>query len=212
MNSQAHNESEPRSLQLLQQIRDGAISPKSLKAEQRLPLVSLLINEGQSTPEIAQILDVSDRTIERDRKTLREKAALESSHALLGETAGQLASQVELSVQRILQIARDKTVPASVRVEAYRSCVEIRCRSIERLQSLGLLPTAATRFEAKLHQAGDQIPDLDTIRKEIERLQQEDGDNPDIKQLVQDVEKAKLASRIEEISKNAEAKGQSHEN
>jgi DNA-binding NarL/FixJ family response regulator len=71
MTFHAKSKDEDGSLALLQQIRNRVIKPKSLDLSQRRLLVSMLINEGQSSAEIAQLLDVSDRTIERDRQVYR---------------------------------------------------------------------------------------------------------------------------------------------
>jgi len=211
MISQVNSKSEPGSLALLQQIKDRAIQPKSLAPKQRRLLVSILMNEGQSSAEIAQLLDVSDRTVERDRQALRKESSIQHDPALVNEVAGQLQSQGELSIQRILKIARDKDATHSVRVEAYHRCFEIVCKYVERLQNLGFLPTAATKVEAKLSRGSYEIPSIDEIEAEMLRVKRfvSDGSdsNAQISALNEDIRKAKLASQVKQITENLESKG-----
>lgn len=211
MTSTAKSKDEAGSLALLQQIRNGDIQPKSLAPLQRRLLVSRLLNEGQSSSEIAQLLDVSDRTIERDRQALRKEGSLQHDPDLVNEVAGQLKAQGELSTQRMLKIARGKDAPCSVKVDAYHRCFEIFCRYIEKLQSLGFLPTAATKVEAKLSRGFDEIPSIDEIDAELLRI---DSLLPDgtknkarIRSLIADTKKVKLASKVKQIEKDLELKG-----
>ncbi len=211
MISQTNPKNEAGSLALLQQIKDRAIKPKSLAPQQRRLLVSMLINEGQSSAEIAQLLEVSDRTIERDRQALRNEGSLQQDPALVSEVAGQLQAQGELSIQRILKIARDKNTSHSVKVEAYHRCFEIACRYSERLQSLGFLPTATTKVEAKLSRGIDEIPSFDVIEAEIARLEKLAYDGSDSKNqilaLTGEIKRAKLAGQVTTIKENLEFEG-----
>lgn len=211
MTSQAKSKDEAGSLALLQQIRNGDIKPKSLAPSQRRLLVSMLLNEGQSSSEIAQLLDVSDRTIERDRQALRKEGSLQHDPDLVNEVARQLKAQGELSIQRMLKIARGKDAPYSVKVDAYHRCFEIFCRYIEKLQSLGFLPAAATKVEAKLSRGFDEIPTIDEINAELLRINSllPDGtkSKAQILSLIEDTRKVKLASKVKQIEKDLELEG-----
>ncbi len=56
-----------QTLALLQDIRNGSIDPKSLLPDERRPMVSLLMSDGQSTDEISYLLKASDRNLQLDK-------------------------------------------------------------------------------------------------------------------------------------------------
>jgi transposase len=85
----------------LQGIRNGSIDPKSLHPDERRPVVSLLKDEGQSTAEIAHLLKRSDKTIELDKRALREENTITKDPELVKQMAGRLISGADLSKQRI---------------------------------------------------------------------------------------------------------------
>ncbi len=67
---------EERTFALMKQIQSGQLDPKCIGTTSRRQVVMTMINDGYSTAEIAEILKVSDRTIERDRKAIRESNAV----------------------------------------------------------------------------------------------------------------------------------------
>ncbi len=75
-----------------------AAQGKRLPDTERLLVVDALEARGMSTPQIAQLLNVSDRTIRRDRQKLRELARLEF---LALDLAGELWRQYRLTLERI---------------------------------------------------------------------------------------------------------------
>ncbi|MFB0556053.1 MAG: hypothetical protein ACETWQ_22345 [Phycisphaerae bacterium] len=171
----------PQTLALLQGIRNGSIDPKSLGPNERRPLVSLLKDEGQSTAEIAHLLKVKDRTIQLDKRALREEDTLTKDPKLVKQMAGRLVTETDLCIERIRKSARGKDTPASVKVDAEHRCFQIFEKTIERLQSLGYLPTAAQKVSAEFRYQTEEVLTLEQIDKEVRRLQLIEG-NPSEKE------------------------------
>jgi len=98
-------DTEERTLSLLQKIQAGVMDPKCIRPAERRLIVSYLMADGYSTADMAQILKVSDRSIERDKKAIRETNALAADPALVEQMVGRLVLEAELSIQRIRKAA-----------------------------------------------------------------------------------------------------------
>jgi hypothetical protein len=127
--------------------------------------------EGQSTAEIALLLQTSDRTIERDKKAIRENNAIAEDPAFTGIMAGRLVDEAQICIQRIRRIERDTDCPPAAKIEGEKGCFHIVDTLAERLQSMGFLPIAAKKLEADLkHHMDDNPLSLDEIVSEANRL------------------------------------------
>ena len=171
----------PQTLALLQKIKDRQISPKSIGKANRLLLVSFLTNEGQTTAEIAHLLKVTIKTIQRDIKVLHEENAITKDPKLIGQMVGRLVSEAELCKQRIRKFQRERDASPADKMEGEQLCFQIICRLTERLQSLGYLPTAAQKVSAELTYQIEEVLTLEQIDKEVKRLKQIEG-NPSEKE------------------------------
>jgi transposase len=201
----SEGDSEPQSLDLLQKIKSGQMEAKLDDPEKRRLLVALLMKEGHSTPEIAHLLKVSDRTIERDRQALRESNAITKDPKLVEQMAGKLLAEAELCIQRIRKFARDKEALPSVKIDAEDRCFHIAARLTECLQSLGYLPIAARKLTAELTCQTQVTFDLDQLGAEVERLQQIEGEFTE-----KDSNTAEIVTKFED--ENSSSKGEPNEN
>jgi hypothetical protein len=207
-----------RTLSLLQKIQTGALDPKTIRLEERRQVVSYLTADGYSAPDLAQILQVSDRSIERDKRALRQANAIVADPQLVEQMVGRLISEAELCVQRIRRAVRDKGTPRSVVVDAEHRCFQIVNEMTISLQRLGYLPTAAARLQAAVTHNMEQIPELPQLDMETERLMQLtteiQGTDPRIVEQLSTIRTqiitVQLADRIQTISKVLEEnKGES---
>ncbi len=202
-----------RTLSLLQKIQAGTVDPKCIRPAERRLIVSYLMADGYSTADIAQILKVSDRSIERDKKAIRETNALAADPELVEQMVGRLVCEAELSVQRIRKAARDKDTPQAVKVDAEHRCYQIVSDMITSLQRLGYLPTATPRLQADFTHNIGQIPDYSQMQMEVQRLKQitgkTKGTDPQLTKQLNQIEtqlvKAKLVNQIENISNIVES-------
>jgi len=160
-----------RCLDILQGIKANTTDPASLLPNQRKLLVPFLMAEGQSTAEIAHLLKVSDRTIERDKKTIRENNAISQDPELADVMAGRLVDEAQISIQRIRKFERDANCPPAAKIEGEKGCFHIVNSLAERLQSMGYLPIAAKKLEADLTHHMENTLSLDEIKSEAQRLQ-----------------------------------------
>ncbi len=160
-----------RSLATLKKLKEGTLDPTSLLREQRKPLVALLMAEGQSTAEIAHLLKISDRTIERDKKALRQDSALPQDPELAPIMAGRLFDEAQLCIQRIRKFQRDSDCPPAAKIEGERACFQITNELIQRLQSMGYVPTVSQKVKAEVVHHADGSHSLADIQSEAQRLQ-----------------------------------------
>ena len=159
-----------QTLALLQKIKDGQFEANSIEKAERKLLVRFLMAEGKSTAEIAHLLKVSDRTIERDKQALREEIAITKNPKLVEQMVGMIVYESELSVQRLRKVQRDNGASAADKIEAERTNNQNRYQLFKMMQSLGYLPTAAQKIEADLiHRAASSLT-LEEIRLEAERV------------------------------------------
>lgn len=192
----------PQTLVLLQKIKNGKIEAKSIGKIERRLLVRFLKAEGQPTVEIAHLLNVSDKTIERDKKALREENTITKDPKLVKQMVGRLVAEAELCIQRMRKFARGKDTPASVKVDGEHRCFQIFEKTIERLQSLGFLPTAAQKIEADLTHRPASSLTLEEIQIEAGRLTQIQESLPaeEIKQADSAIEANETVTEFEDNS------------
>ena len=162
---------ELRCLDILQGIKANTIDPASLLPHQRKLLVTFLMAEGQSTAEIAHLLKVSDRTIERDKKAIREENAISQDPKLANIIAGRLVNEAQTCIQRIRKFERDSNCPSAAKIEGEKGCFHIANSLAQRLQSMGHLPIATKKLEADLMHYMENTLSLDEIKSEVQRLQ-----------------------------------------
>jgi transposase len=161
---------ELRCLDILQGIKKGTTDPASLLPNQRKLIVPFLMAEGQSTAEIAHLLKVSDRTIERDKKAIRQENAISQDPKLADVIAGRLVDEAQICIQRIRKFERDNNCPPAAKIEGEKGCFHIVNSLAERLQSMGYLPIAAKKLEADLtHHMGNTLS-LNEIKSEAQRM------------------------------------------
>ena len=202
-----------QTIALLQKIKDGQFEANSIGKAERKLLVRFLMAEGKSTAEIAHLLNVSDRTIERDKKALQEENTITKDSKLAEQMAGRLDSEAKLCIERIRKFARGKDTPASVKVDAEHRCFQICNNFVERLQSLGFLPTATQKFEADLtHRAASSLT-LEEIQLEAKQLQKIKESLPAdvIKQADSPIEANETVTEFEDDSHKQDKKGENHD-
>ena len=161
-------------LALIQQIKEGRLQPKTLSVDDRRRCVEVLRAEGYSQAEIAQILQVSERTIHRDIQQIRETHALAPDPTFPERMIGELCQQAEVSIARLRRIAREKNTSAMERAMAESFAWKV-CRELfEKLQSVGYLPKVPQSILAEVYQHTDvdAVATYDQLAEEIRELAQ----------------------------------------
>lgn len=195
-------------ISLLRRIESGIVDPKSLAVPDRRQLVGFLMADGYSTAEMGQILQFADRTIERDKKAVRESNAIARDPQLVEQMVGRLVTEAELAIQRIRRAVRERGVLPAVKVDGEHRCYQIVSDLIRSLRRLGYLPTATQKVEADLTHHVGEVPDLEDLHVEVRRLikiHHETGEpDPNTKEqlvlLERQIAQADLATRVDQVS------------
>ena len=159
------------SIDLLQRIKAGILHPKSLSAEGRRSCTEHLLAEGLSDAAIGKILHVTDRTVRRDKRKIREQNAVVPRSDLLPEMVGRLMMAAEQAMGSFLRMARDKSVPPAVGLAAVVQYWRTNLELATKMQSLGYLPTATQKLQADLTHRIQGEDTLEEIHAEILRIE-----------------------------------------
>lgn len=194
-------------LTLLQHIQAGTLSPKALDRDARLDVVEALGCEGYTQYAIAQILHCSDRTVRRDLQAIRERNALHPAPEFVVHMAGELLRDAERRSAGLVRLARDTTASVSERAQAEFFGWKIKSELVQRLQSLGYLPTQPTTVVTDVTVHGDGgVPSFRVLHEELVALdclaKDAGADTPQAQaerqRLRAEVERGRLAERIVE--------------
>lgn len=158
-------------LSILSDIQKGTLDPKTLANQDRLRCVEHLTCEGYSTSDIAKVLEVSERTIARDRAAMRKANAVERDPEKTAEIVGQLIVQAETCIQHIRRVTRERDTQPNVRVEGEKACWIIHRDLVQRLQTLGYLPTAPQEIRGELIHQIEQLPGFGQLNDEVARME-----------------------------------------
>ncbi len=208
-------------LSLLQQIQSGQIDPRDLSKEVRQQVVEALILEGSSVPQIAQILQVSDKTIRRDVAAIKERNALSPSLDLAKKLIGDLTMKAETHRSYLMRLARSQGASVSERSIAEFYAWKVSKELIEKLQLLGYLPLVPHRISADIyHHENEDALTLGELKNEltaIEGIAKKDGildqkTKEKIRFLQLKIEKAEIVKDVTELNKKHEENKNEHSN
>ena len=206
------DDDKPTVLSIIRGLQNGTVSPKSLSIDDRRACVEHLTGEGYSIVEIAEILRVSERTIARDRKAIQEANAIERDPELADQLVGRLGREVDLAINHMRRVAREKETPASVKVDAEHRCYQIFSDYVQRLQRLGCLPTVPHQIHGDVtHRLGDP-PGFDELQGELDRLaviveRSQPGDDSTKQQVTQlraTFSRLELGEKVQNLTKRIE--------
>lgn len=166
-------------LQTLERLRSRELSAKVLDAAGRQAVVAHLIGEGWSTPEMARLLEVSDRTIGRDRAAVQRQHAPRRDEAAVDRMAGRLQLEADAAISRIRRAARDVGATPRDRIEAERAVWDVLQRWVQLMQSLGYLPRVSQRVTADVTHHTDEAASIERLQEELQELREIDGSEVD---------------------------------
>lgn len=162
-------------LNLIQQIKNGTISAKTLTKELRQQCVEALIFEGYTETNIAQLLAKSHKTIKRDIRDIRERNALSPNPELAKQLIGDLVQKAEIRQSYLARLARTKDASVGERANAEYFSFQVTKELIKLLQSLGYLPSTPQEVDIYHHQNEVTCDDMKKQVIEIEAIAQESG-------------------------------------
>lgn len=198
---------------LLQKIKSGEINPKTLSPEERQACVSLLIiGEGFTHAQTAQLLCCSEKTIQRAIAEIRKRNSLNPSPELAKQLIGEMVVRAENHIAHMMRLSRSREGSLGERAQAEFLAWKIRVDFMTKLQSFGFLPSVAQRFEGDLfHHFNDASEErgfddlkqdlnvIETTAKEAGTLDSETEEK--IKFIKSKIEKAEIESAIDNLNK-----------
>ncbi len=148
------------STELVLLLGRGEIKPDQLTPEIRKRCVDYLAFDGFGQSEIAQILNVSDRTVRRILANIRDDEALAPDPRLGDRLLGQLQRTTLASIDRLGRITRDPSTPPYARLWTEEAITRTYNRFVETAHRLGYLVPGSDRRqeETDAHLDDPQYP------------------------------------------------------
>jgi|GEM_PF-1913390 len=174
------NKNDVSVLKLLQQIKDKSLSPKLVTRDMRPLMIGYLVLDGWSHPQIAQLFECSEKTIQRDLKDFETLNQISPSPEFIRKKVGYFLAASENQISALLRIARSPNATNPEKIASEVAAWKIRVDTMARLQSIGFLPIQAHQVNADIvHHLSDveeQTPEqLRLTLNDIEREGKEVG-------------------------------------
>lgn len=189
--SKDKNESLPV-LQILGQIQSGErnLNDNPLPKDIRIECVEYLwMTEAQPLASIANILQVSEKTVRRDQDEISKRNAQKlSTEDTLG-LVGQLIAKLSSSHENLMRLARDKQGSVQERAQAGMYAAKAIEEQIAILQKLGFAPSKPLQIEADVRHHQEEDVSIDQLKAdlaELEKMAEDKGrKDPEIMKLIE---------------------------
>ena len=208
-------------LHILKQIANGTLDPKTLSPELRQDCVRCMHGLGKDISSMASVLQVSDKTIRRDKVEIVEKDAKALPADYRQRLRGDLMTRMSSINDLMMRLANDQNFEGQDRVQAGYHVWKMIKDEIEIARGLGLLPSEAFKIEATVGQEREKTPEH--LKEELARLEKistDDGtiDNPEIVKIIEGIRRnialgeakqglARLEEKITELRNAKESSG-----
>lgn len=206
-------------LSLLQDIQTGRCNPRTISKEIRLQCVEFLLGQGYSDSDVAQILQVSEKTIYRDLQKIRKRNAVSPDPQLAKEIVGEFIRKANMHHARLMKIASNKDISPGERKQAEFMAWRVEIEKMETLQTLGYLPLKPKEIVLSHENAEMTFSEIEQTIHEIKTISQEDGTvTPQLEEQLKvfqaRLEKARIshevAGLLENQKKNVEEEEKDH--
>ena len=132
---------------LLHRIQAGLLAPDQLTQAQRRACVHHLSQDGFSNLDIAQLLDIHERTVQRDRRAHRKSEALRPDCFLGDELMGEYQSLAQGSIQRPIRLSQDQIASATSRLRIEETIYRIFHRFLQTMRELDYFERGSARLQ-----------------------------------------------------------------
>lgn len=147
--------------EILQQLYDGRLMGERVSPETRRRCVAYMVAQGFTNAEMAELLRVSERTVQRDRMALRREMALAPDRRLGDELLGEFQQIVLSSVARLLRLVREGGRIEYARVRAEEAMVRIYRQLIDTAYRLRYLEDGGRRLsDQHLHETNPVLANM----------------------------------------------------
>ena len=202
MNKDEHKpgEDERSVLSIIQDIKSGALNPKTISPEERQRCVEFLLREGYTREQVAQIFMTTDRTIRRDLVEIKRKNALTADVTLAKEIIGDMFQKAMMHHSYLVRLSRSSEAGVMEKGQLEFMAWRVLKEMVEKFQSLSYLPQKAEKiigdFSHRISLDDEKsITDLKMQLNEVEKMVIEQGGlTPEL-----EIEMKKLKKRIEQV-------------
>jgi len=178
---------------ILKEIADGLIKGDELSTDIRQECVEhMWLTQGYSVMDMASILNVSERTIKRDKNDIKKRNAQKPSADYALETIGELMQKATAAHEHLMRLSRSKEGSFQDKHLAGYSVGKLIMEQGKILQRMGYLPQKPMEVEEHVHHHQEEETSVEELKEELARLEKiaaaKESIDPDISKLV---EKAK---------------------
>lgn len=196
-------------LQILKEIHEGITKGNEVPTDKRQECVEYLwLTRGYTVVEMAKALDVSDRTIKRDKGDIRKRNAQKPSAEYALEKIGEMIQIIDSALGHLVQLSHSSEATVQEKVQAAYDVCGVVQNYAKFLQSLGYLPQKPMQIEADIyhHQEEESSAQLKEKLAKLKKLAGEgDKIDPEVLKHIETAEKqialAEASSTIAELEK-----------
>lgn len=209
------------SVQLLQEINSGQTDPSLLGKPSRQQCIELLIAEGYTHAQIAQVLKCSEKTVSRDMKEIHRRNELVPNVPFAKEFIGDMFKKAMNHHGYFMRLARTKGASVADKVQAEFAAWKVIKELTEKLQSLGYLPSRPQEVVGDVfHHLDDRseqtLAEIQKMIIELEAVSKDDGASSEeisreIKSLKERLTKAEISSEVTKLSEKQKEENQKKE-
>jgi len=182
-------------VQLLQEINSGLTDPRLFDKPSRQSCLEALRLEGYTASQAASVLKVSEKTILRDLKEIRERNSLSPNVQFAKEFTGEFFQRALGHHDYLTRLARSKNGSLGEKAQCEYAAWRVLRELIEKLQSAGYLPAMPRQLELMVDSRDDEqsMEDLKAKISAIETTAKECGSlTPEVAEKI-----SKLKLRVE---------------
>ncbi len=209
-------------LSIIQQIKEGSLEPKEIDKEKRKQIVETLSLEGYGVASMAQILQVSEKTIKRDLVTIRQQNALSPDVELVKQQIGELLAKAQACSSHLMRLARSANGSIGEKANAEYFAWKVNKELAEIMQAVGYLPEQAHKVVAEHHIYPERtLEEMENEVKQVMAIAEKTGVNSSsLKEnataILAQIEKTKIEKQVKDLVQQQETienkeKEESHE-
>ena len=161
--------------QILQQLKDKTIRPKAVPIKKRAMVMGYLSLDGWSHPQIAQLFECDEKTVQRRLKDFESTNQVTTDVDFIKRKVGYFLVAAENQISALLRIARSVATSNVEKIAAEHSAWKIRMDVMTKLQSIGYLPMQPQKVNADFyhHMIDEREQSPEEMRKLLESIERE---------------------------------------
>jgi len=224
--NQESNKNEQTAISIIKAIKNG-LDSRTLEAEDRQLCVDLLhFSEGQSISQIADLLHCSEKTIQRDLKTIRRKNILVLDAEFSKQLASELYHRALNHANFLMRLARSKEAKIDQKISAELGACKVFVDLVEKFQSFGCLPSKPQQITGDVYHHfadADGEINIEELKKKVLEIEQsakeagtfDEKTEASVKELKLKIAKLELSGDVtkllDNLNKELEKKEEPHE-